>query len=172
MVSGRVVFAGGVESPGSGMWLSLCHCLSALELLGVEGQAHSGSNLNQQPGRRAAAVAWGMLSGVQVLSSSSFPLPARAPLALQIKFLCSISGGQGSGGDAWLLGTALSLQGLAVRFHQGDEPAARCPWSLFCRLWAWTAGIGQAGRGHISQGHLVLNRLHKAMSKGRSLETQ
>lgn len=35
-VSGCVVCAGGVESPGSGMWLSLRHCLSALELLGVE----------------------------------------------------------------------------------------------------------------------------------------
>lgn len=58
-----------------------------------------------------------MLSGVQFLISSSFPLPARAPLALQIKFLCSISSGQGSEGDAWLLGTALSLHGLAVRFH-------------------------------------------------------
>lgn len=35
-VSGRVVFVGGVESPGSGMWLSLCHSMFALELLGVE----------------------------------------------------------------------------------------------------------------------------------------
>lgn len=38
------------------MWLSLCHCLSALGLLGVEtGSAQSGLDLNQQPGWRARA---------------------------------------------------------------------------------------------------------------------
>lgn len=78
-VSGRVVFAGGVEKPGSGMCLSLRHCLSVC--LGVAGCGNGSVWFEFKPGELWQA-GWGMLSGVQVLTSPSFPLLAGAWRAL------------------------------------------------------------------------------------------